>query len=106
MSRHGIGPAVWEKLLHTAFSYPEVSAVILYGSRARGDYRQGSDIDIAIDAPDMSKQRFASLWQAIDDLPIIYPLDVLHLQQSVNTAIYDSITREGIRFSRPTDAPI
>jgi predicted nucleotidyltransferase len=32
-------------------AYPQINNVILYGSRAKGNYRQGSDIDLCMDAP-------------------------------------------------------
>ena len=72
MTRYGVSDAIWRQILDTCVRFPEVERVILYGSRARGDDGVGSDIDLAIDAPNMPHQTFALLWNALDDLPIIF----------------------------------
>ena len=77
-----------------------MTKIILYGSRARGDYRQGSDIDIAIDAPDMTSREFSQIWNAVDDLPIIYTFDILHLQALTNEVLHKAIRQEGVSFAR------
>lgn len=75
--------------------FPEVRAAYLYGSRARGDYSPQSDIDIAIDAPDMTPQNFAQLWSAIDALPIAYPLDCIWLQALPESPLIVQVKRDG-----------
>src|SRR3990167_6400995 len=96
MNRYGVSEAIWRQLLKTCFSFPQVERVILYGSRACGNYRQGSDIDLAIDASLMTDSEFSKLWNAIDDLPIIFPLDVVHLQKLENEELLKSIRDNGI----------
>lgn len=100
MNQYGIDEQSWKQILTTCFNFPGVNKVILYGSRARGDYRHGSDIDIAIDAPCMTSREFSQVWNAIDDLPIIYTFDIVHLQTLTNNAFVSAIQREGIAFSR------
>lgn len=46
---------------------PFVSRVILYGSRARGDYRERSDIDLAIDCPQASLADWLTIVDIIED---------------------------------------
>ena len=70
--------------------------MILYGSRATGSYRQGSDIDLAIDAPLMTDREFAQLWNAVDDLPIVFSMDVVHLQKLQNEALLQPIHNNGV----------
>jgi proline iminopeptidase len=97
MNRIGdISEAILESIITVCFTYNDVKALILYGSRARGDYKQGSDIDIAIDAPQMSSKEFAQLWNALDDLPIIFPMDIVHLQSIKNELFLNAIRRDGI----------
>ena len=72
--------------------------MILFGSRARNDYHQGSDIDIATDAPNMSAHEFSQLWNALEDLPLIFKLDVIHLQALTNTQL-QAIKKDGIWFN-------
>lgn len=94
--RFGVNDTIWEQILDTCSHFPGVKHIILYGSRARGDQQPGSDIDIAIDAPDMSSQTFARLWNALDDLPIIFSMDIVHLQAIKNQVLIQAIQNEGV----------
>jgi proline iminopeptidase len=96
MNSTGVAGSILQLIADACFTYKKVRAVIIYGSRARGDYKQGSDIDLAIDAPELSETEFAKLWNELDDLPIIYPMDVVHLQSIKNKTLVDAITQEGI----------
>ena len=40
---------------------PKGSALYLYGSRARGDYHEGSDWDLLLDKPSASNTRYARI---------------------------------------------
>ena len=103
INQYGIHNAIWQKLLSTCFHYPTVERVLLYGSRARGDYHQGSDIDIAIDAPKMSDSEFSKLWNALDDLPHIFSLDVVHLQTLQNERLLHAILKESVSITPDTN---
>jgi len=100
MNQYGLDETIWKQILDTCFSFPEVNKVILFGSRARKDYRQGSDIDIAIDAPGMMSSAFSQVWNAVDDLPIIYTLDIAHLQSLTNEPLVKAIHEDGVEFIR------
>jgi len=104
MKRYGVGEKVWDMLHATCASFPQVKQAILYGSRARGDFHEGSDIDIAIDGPNMTSSEFAKIWNAIDDLPIIYTLDIIHLQSTTNPSLLSAIKSDGITiYSRASN---
>lgn len=65
--------------------YPEIVWVKIYGSRAKGNYERGSDIDLAFSSPtDCS----ADLLEALDNLPTPYLFDVTH---------YESLKHEGLK---------
>ena len=97
-SHTGLSERVTDLLRAELRRFPEVRAAYLYGSRARGDYKPQSDIDIAIDAPDMTQQIFAQLWSAIDALPIAYPLDCVWLQALPESRLKAQIERDGRFF--------
>ena len=96
--RTGLSERVTDLLRAEFHRFPEVRAAYLYGSRARGDYKPQSDIDIAIDAPGMTPQNFAQLWSAIDALPIAYPLDCIWLQALPESRLKAQIERDGRGF--------
>lgn len=48
MSHIGITDKSFHLLINTFSSYPEVEQVIIFGSRAKGNFKKGSDIDLTI----------------------------------------------------------
>jgi predicted nucleotidyltransferase len=95
-SHTGLSDTITDLLRAEVRRFPEVRAAYIYGSRARGDYKPQSDIDIAIDAPGMTPQNFAQLWSAIDALPIAYPLDCIWLQSLPESALKVQVERDGV----------
>ena len=94
----GLSDRITDLLRAELRRFPEVRAAYLYGSRARGDYSPQSDIDIAIDAPGMTRQSFAQLWSAIDALPIAFPLNCVWLQALPESPLKAQIERDGRGF--------
>lgn len=78
--------------------YPEVETVLIFGSRAKGNAWPGSDIDLAVIAPRMSDAEFARLWNQIEDLPLVFKVDLLHWDRTANQRLKDKILLEGCPF--------
>lgn len=63
--------------------FPDVHRVILFGSRSRGDHQERSDIDLAVDAPDMDVMTWDRLCLSItDNSNTLLPIDLIWLQQA------------------------
>lgn len=60
---------------------PFVDAIYLFGSRARGDHRERSDIDLAILCPSASENDWQSILGIIDDADTLLPIDCIRLDQ-------------------------
>lgn len=95
---HGLSGHSVAALIEVFKAFPLIHSVILYGSRAKGNYHEGSDIDFAVSAPDMSDAAFSMLWNALDNLPIIYKIDCLHLEKLKNQSLKDNIMMQGVIF--------
>lgn len=75
--------------------HPEIIWAKIYGSRAKGDYERGSDIDLAFSSPtDCS----ADLLDALDNLPTPYLFDVTHYESLKHKSLKAHIDRVGVMF--------
>ncbi len=93
---HGLSPGVLAILRAIFACYPEIRQVRLYGSRARGTHRPGSDIDLAVFAPNMSEERLAALWQDLDASPIAFNIDLVQVETLTNPDLRRHILADGI----------
>ncbi len=74
------------------------AAVWLFGSCARGEARQHSDIDIAIlPLGDLPSGFFAELAAAFEESPIPYDVDLVDLRRA-DAALADEVCREGVKW--------
>ena len=71
-----------------------VKKVILFGSRARGDNWERSDIDLAISGGD--RVRFTLDVDESDIVPTLLMFDVVDLDESCNEDLLESIKRDGV----------
>ncbi|MCD8147309.1 MAG: HI0074 family nucleotidyltransferase substrate-binding subunit [Clostridiales bacterium] len=70
--------------------------VVLYGSRARGDFRSNSDIDLAVfGAPPESYGRFLD---ELEELPTLLAFDLLYVTDDINAALLNNIERDGVEL--------
>ncbi|MDR0311471.1 MAG: nucleotidyltransferase domain-containing protein [Acidobacteriota bacterium] len=77
--------------------YPAIEKVVIYGSRARGDYKNGSDIDLTIFG-DISVRDKINISGQIYDLPIPYMCDVSIFKNIKNENLTEHIERVGQVF--------
>ena len=65
-----------QRLLELIRTHQSVEKVVLYGSRALGRQRAGSDIDICLVAPSMDLKELLELGAALDDLLLPWQIDL------------------------------
>lgn len=91
----GLSDSILGDLRRVFATYPEIEQVLIFGSRAKGTFKDGSDIDLAVFAQHMSEPRFTQLWNELDALPLIFKMDVLHWNKLGNQRLKDRIPAEG-----------
>ena len=91
MEGSGIKPQVLEEIRELAQKY-HLRRVILFVSRARGDYRRTSDFDLAVSGGDIA--RFAL--DVEEETSTLLKFDVVDLDHAVQEELLDSIRREGV----------
>jgi predicted nucleotidyltransferase len=90
----GLTEAPCQRLLAVLQGQPAVEAIWLYGSRAMGRHRDGSDIDLALDGSRLSHAELLGLMVAIDDLLLPWQVD-LSLRQQLPADLQAHIARVG-----------
>ena len=91
----GLSPFVLGMLKKLFARYLEIEKVLIFGSRATGRFRAGSDIDLAVFAPDLSDQAFAQLALELDEQPIAFNMDILHFDRLDDPAVKQQILDHG-----------
>lgn len=56
---------------------PEVEAVVLFGSRAMGNYKPASDVDLFIQGGKIGVEQLVQLHRGMDDLPLSVDVDLV-----------------------------
>lgn len=94
---YGLKMHVIEKINTIFTGYSQVEKVILYGSRAKGNFRNGSDIDlVVIGSVDISLLH--RIENELDDLYLPCTIDIALLSHIKNESLLDHINRVGIEF--------
>ncbi|SFV13630.1 nucleotidyltransferase domain-containing protein [Pseudoduganella namucuonensis] len=101
--RFGLSERIIQSLTEVFSRFPEVEEVLVHGSRATGGYKPHSDIDLAVIAPAMTEREFSRLWNMLDDLPILFKLDVVLFEQVTRPALKQNIQDKGVPLYRRAD---
>jgi len=93
--RYGIGKRVFYEIVNTFKDYSEiVEEVILFGSRARGDFKQSSDIDLAVKFRKDSGKLYEII-ESMENKNIIYTMDIIDYDKILNKKLKAYIQKEG-----------
>ena len=85
----------WRCWIEYFQSKKDVKKVVIYGSRAKGTYKNGSDIDLAIWS---DKDDTTEIVAELDELPTPYMFDVTNYKTLTHENLKKSIDRDGIVF--------
>ena len=85
-----------DKIKMIAFKYPNIYKTILFGSRARGDFRSSSDIDLAIFSKCESSLEVANFTNDIEKLDTLFKFDIVFINPSIDEKLLENINKEGI----------
>lgn len=91
MRKTGIKPIVIEEICDIARKY-NVQKVILFGSRARGNFKEKSDIDLAVQGGDFI--RF--MLNVNEETSTLLKFDIINLDEEIQGELRKAIKKEGI----------
>lgn len=86
------------KIKYVFEQFPQIKEVIIYGSRAMGNYREASDIDLTLLGENLNLPILNQLSSALDDLLLPYLFDISIYQQIENQDLLAHIKRIGQTF--------
>lgn len=91
-----------EKIQSIFSSCEFIERAILYGSRAKGNFRNGSDIDISLIGNSIDLNTLLKIENQLDDLLLPYKIDLSVFHKIENTDLIEHINRAGIKFYEKT----
>lgn len=99
MNHYGISERTYQLLTETFSRFPEISEVVIFGSRSKGNYKSGSDIDLAVKGEKVGPALIFKLKSLFNErLPIPYKVDVVGYEYLEHQKLKDHIFRRGKVF--------
>ena len=96
----GLDLSVIDKIRGVFAGYPQIERVLLYGSRAKGNYRAGSDIDLTLIGEQLTMSHLMQIENELDELLLPYKIDLSLLHKIESRELIDHIERVGVVFDK------
>ena len=93
---HGLPESTVERIRCVLAHFPEVEKAVLYGSRAKGTHRPGSDIDLTLCGSGLGQTELARIDEELDDLLLPYKMDLSLFASLTHPELLDHIRRVGV----------
>ncbi len=88
-----------ENIIKVLQQYTEVEEAIIFGSRAKGNYKNGSDVDIALKGTTLDYETTTDISSVLNEETLMpYRFDVLNYHTVSNKDLTEHINRFGISF--------
>jgi predicted nucleotidyltransferase len=78
--------------------YEQIESVIIYGSRAKGNYKSGSDIDLTLNGNNINMALLTRIENELDDLLLPYSIDLSIFDKLNQKDLIEHIERVGKKF--------
>ena len=96
ISGHGLSQQTVAQITRVLTEFPDVEKAVLFGSRAKGTHRRGSDIDLALAGHNLDWQTLGRVHSALDDLPTPYRFSLVILGRKLDSEVAAHISRVGV----------
>lgn len=77
-------------------NYKTLDKAVIFGSRARGEYKYNSDIDIALFGNNLTKNDFFQILNRIDEIDTHFSFDILHYDTLLKPELKNNIIKDGV----------
>ena len=97
--RFGLKETFIDRINQVLAHYPQVDKAILYGSRAKGNYKNGSDIDLTLQGgSDLTLKVLYRIMDELDDLLLPYIIDLSIFDMISDADVIEHIQHVGVTF--------
>ena len=97
--KYGLPQTAVVKICAVLSRYPQVEKAILYGSRAKGNYKNGSDIDLTLHGgKELTLNMLYRIMDELDDLFLPYTIDLSIFNNIHDPDVIEHIQRVGVTF--------
>lgn len=96
--RYGLNEPTIEKICRVLANHPAIEKALLYGSRAIGNFKPGSDIDLSLYGAGLSIKELGDIEFELDDLLLPYSIDLLIFADLNHAKLREHIERVGVVF--------
>ena len=103
MNNFGLSDNVIATIHDILKKYPSVEKVVLYGSRAKGNYKNGSDIDLTLIGETLTYDNLLSISGELDDSFIPHKVDLSIFDRIDNAKLRKHIERVGVVFYKQAE---
>ena len=102
---HGLTDGTVAQIHEAMARFPEVEKALLYGSRAKGNFKPGSDIDLTLVGTALTSKILGQIRGELEDGLLPYTFDVSILAQITQADLIDHIRRVGVVFYEKKPLP-
>jgi predicted nucleotidyltransferase len=103
--KYGLPQSTYQEICSVLSRYPQVEQAILYGSRAKGNYKNVSDIDLTLrGGADLTLRVLYKITDELDDLLLPYTIDLSIYVNIGDPDVIEHIRRVGVTFYEKGEA--
>ena len=96
--RYGLSQQVIHRIHEVLSHFPEVEKAVLYGSRAKGEFKRGSDIDLTLVGSRVGERTLSRIEEELEELLLPYRFDLSAFSEITQAELIEHIERIGVVF--------
>ena len=95
---YGLSDSAIEQISAVFKRFPSIERVVIYGSRAKGHFKNGSDIDLCLVGKSLDQSTLLQVAVELDELLLPYTFDLSIHHKLTNKDLLSYIDRVGLPF--------
>lgn len=96
----GLSDKAITRIVEVLARHPAVESAVIYGSRARGDFKPGSDIDLTLHGAALDRRALLDIADELDELLLPQTIDLSWFAELNHPELKTRIKQEGVEFYR------